>query len=678
MEIVSLRGFEKVCKIEYEGTDATLPYEEVELPKRATKFAAGYDVKSTKAFTLEPGEDITIPTGFKAYMQPGEMLAIYPRSGMGFKYQIQLANTVGIGDGDYYNCESNEGHYFVKLVNRGKKTWEVKEGDGIAQAIFQPVLLVDGDEFGLGEDRKGGFGSTDEEQPKLVSDDLVVRYADLFGRMHGSDKSNALINGNTATVQEILSTKAREMNVTAMYSPVIDECQSTIDMIENIKSKLNNNELDEECLSLLATMYGTHKSSDNDKSLLSKMCSQARNVGYTLDCSGESESAIRMIPGTDDTELTMLPVDNAVIDECYEIYSSKNKTLFDVFKPEFEIQQGRRLKKLGFKLLEDLKVKLINNELDADCIALLERFYLPKKLDEIINNLKNSEVYKNLNCKGQSEEPTLFDIFKPEFNRLIGTGLDDVELNILDNVRTMLVNNELDGTCRDLLSNLLGKDKLEEIINILENSEVYKKSASERLNDFDGERNDFYRIAYAEANETEEERLVKLVKLQKEYFETTSLAKANGIELDIDELNTNIEINYSDEIKELLNDKNLETLKDDNGVIIGYVKFDTNEVPEKVATYLGAKDCTKDFMTVKDVRNVNKYYTLDAHDFLFMDINSVINVAQCIKSTSELKVTVCKHKRGYLLLVDNVSDKEVNFSCRDLGINIVKKAYTLI
>ena len=160
---MKIRGFELVSKEEFEKANAHIAYEELTLPKRATKFAAGYDIKSTLNFTLQPGEDIVIPTGFKAYMQVGEMLALYPRSGMGFKYQIQLANTVGIGDGDYYNCESNEGHYFIKLVNRGKKAWEVKVGDGIGQAIFMPILLADGDDFETGEIRKGGFGSTDKK-----------------------------------------------------------------------------------------------------------------------------------------------------------------------------------------------------------------------------------------------------------------------------------------------------------------------------------------------------------------------------------------------------------------------------------------------------------------------------------------------------------------------------------
>lgn len=156
------RGFELVSKEQYKNTDAELPYEDLVLPKRSTALAAGYDIISTKSFTLQPGQSIIIPTGFKAYMQPGEMLALYPRSGVGFKYEIQLANTVGIGDGDYYNCESNEGHYMLKLVNRGNKFWTVKSGERIAQAIFMPILLADGDSFEEGKIRTGGFGSTNK------------------------------------------------------------------------------------------------------------------------------------------------------------------------------------------------------------------------------------------------------------------------------------------------------------------------------------------------------------------------------------------------------------------------------------------------------------------------------------------------------------------------------------
>ena len=42
-------------------------------------------------------------------------LSIFPRSGLGFKHRLQLDNTVGIIDSDYYGS-SNEGHIFIKIT----------------------------------------------------------------------------------------------------------------------------------------------------------------------------------------------------------------------------------------------------------------------------------------------------------------------------------------------------------------------------------------------------------------------------------------------------------------------------------------------------------------------------------------------------------------------------------
>lgn len=130
-------------------------------PKRATKRSAGYDIYSTRDFTLNPGEEILLPTGFKVYMEPDEYLAVHPRSGQGFKYYVRLANTTGVIDSDYYNNSKNEGHVWVKLRNESTdKQLTVKSGEAICQAVFQKYLLVDGDSLDEGADREGGFGST--------------------------------------------------------------------------------------------------------------------------------------------------------------------------------------------------------------------------------------------------------------------------------------------------------------------------------------------------------------------------------------------------------------------------------------------------------------------------------------------------------------------------------------
>ena len=91
-------------------------YNEIKLPKRATKGSAGYDFFSPISFTLKPNESIKIPTGIRVKIEEGWFLANFPRSGLGFKYRLQLNNTVGIIDSDYYNA-LNEGRIFSKITN---------------------------------------------------------------------------------------------------------------------------------------------------------------------------------------------------------------------------------------------------------------------------------------------------------------------------------------------------------------------------------------------------------------------------------------------------------------------------------------------------------------------------------------------------------------------------------
>ena len=77
-------------------------YEGICLPKRATSGSAGYDFFAPVDLKLEPGETVKVPTGIRVWMEPEWVLKCYPRSGLGFKFRLQLNNTVGIIDSDYY------------------------------------------------------------------------------------------------------------------------------------------------------------------------------------------------------------------------------------------------------------------------------------------------------------------------------------------------------------------------------------------------------------------------------------------------------------------------------------------------------------------------------------------------------------------------------------------------
>ena len=118
-------------------------YESYNIPKRQTKYAAGYDFEAIEDFILNPGETKKIPTGIKADMMDDEVLLLIVRSGMGFKYNVRLCNQVGVTDKDYYNNSDNEGHMFIALQNHGEKDYVVKKGDRICQGMFVKYLTVD-------------------------------------------------------------------------------------------------------------------------------------------------------------------------------------------------------------------------------------------------------------------------------------------------------------------------------------------------------------------------------------------------------------------------------------------------------------------------------------------------------------------------------------------------------
>lgn len=137
--------------------DKSDTYENIKLPKRATKFSAGYDFFLPFGIHLEPNETCKIPTGIRVKIDESWVLMCFPRSGLGFKYGMRLINTVGIIDSDYFMSD-NEGHIFLKITNGSDKTLQLMKGDAFAQGIFLPYGITEDDD--VDTVRNGGMGST--------------------------------------------------------------------------------------------------------------------------------------------------------------------------------------------------------------------------------------------------------------------------------------------------------------------------------------------------------------------------------------------------------------------------------------------------------------------------------------------------------------------------------------
>lgn len=138
-----------------------LTYNNIKLPKRATKNSAGYDFYNP-FINLNFPEDTNaiIPTGIRwVGNDNNQVLLIVPRSGLGFKYGTYLRNTIGVIDSDYQFAD-NEGHIMISLTS--EESFELKEGQGMAQGIIVSYCTIDNEEEN-NIVRKGGFGSTTKE-----------------------------------------------------------------------------------------------------------------------------------------------------------------------------------------------------------------------------------------------------------------------------------------------------------------------------------------------------------------------------------------------------------------------------------------------------------------------------------------------------------------------------------
>lgn len=160
-EKVSFEQFKNDWKKNFENSDEEIRqiYDDIKLPHRATKQSAGYDFYAPVDIEMKPGEVKLIPSGIRAKIDDGYVLMLYPRSSLGFKFRMQLNNTVGVIDADYYNAD-NEGHIMCKFTNdtHEDKVLKVDKGAGMVQGIFMSFgITVDDDS---NEERTGGIGST--------------------------------------------------------------------------------------------------------------------------------------------------------------------------------------------------------------------------------------------------------------------------------------------------------------------------------------------------------------------------------------------------------------------------------------------------------------------------------------------------------------------------------------
>lgn len=126
-------------------------------PFKEHRTDAGWDLAVREPLRLGLGEMQLVDLGLAVAVPPGYVGLIYPRSSMGVKFGVGLANTVGVIDADY------RGPVKLALKNFGNIPVDIQAGQRVAQMVITPCLLTEAkqvDDLSNTARGQGGFGST--------------------------------------------------------------------------------------------------------------------------------------------------------------------------------------------------------------------------------------------------------------------------------------------------------------------------------------------------------------------------------------------------------------------------------------------------------------------------------------------------------------------------------------
>ena len=135
------------------------------MPVRSTEESAGLDLRACLkcSESIKANETKIVSTGIKLALPSGSFGMVVPRSGLGTKHGIILANSVGIIDSDY------RGEILVPLKNTSASTFTIEPGMRIAQMVIVQhksdcaFIEISDDELNQKHSSNrdaGGFGST--------------------------------------------------------------------------------------------------------------------------------------------------------------------------------------------------------------------------------------------------------------------------------------------------------------------------------------------------------------------------------------------------------------------------------------------------------------------------------------------------------------------------------------
>ena len=135
------------------------------MPQYAKEGDAGFDLRSTESITVMPGCTEIVGTGLAFEIPDGFFGLIAPRSGLGSRYGLTLANTPSIIDSGYRGEVKLALHKLAPMDDDSPLGvgYLVERGERVAQMVIIPYAsceFEDVDELSETDRGSGGFGSS--------------------------------------------------------------------------------------------------------------------------------------------------------------------------------------------------------------------------------------------------------------------------------------------------------------------------------------------------------------------------------------------------------------------------------------------------------------------------------------------------------------------------------------
>lgn len=128
---------------------------EAQIPQRASKLAAGYDLFSAEDCIVKAKNKYLVSSGISMAVPLGHYGRMAPRSGLAVKKFIDVG--AGVIDSDY------RGEVKILLFNFSEEDFEVKKGDRVAQLVIEQIStpeVLEVENLDDTERGEGAFGST--------------------------------------------------------------------------------------------------------------------------------------------------------------------------------------------------------------------------------------------------------------------------------------------------------------------------------------------------------------------------------------------------------------------------------------------------------------------------------------------------------------------------------------